>query len=67
MNQSEINGVKTDVIQRKYSPQPLKISMKEFTSLPDVGIYNPLTGEISVGPCRAIGPLSCVFTETLGT
>ncbi len=64
---SEINGVKTDVIQRKYFPQPLKMSMEELASLPDMGTYDPLTGGISIGPCRAIGSPPSVFAGTLGT
>src|SRR4051794_18924561 len=63
----EIDGIKTDVIQRKYVPQPLKMSMEELATLPDRGTYDPLTGGISIGPCRSIGSPPSVFAGTLGT
>ena len=59
-----INGVKTDVIQRKFVLHPLKVKLTDIAVMADTGRYDPLKGGISIGPCRAIG--GYIFAGTLG-
>ena len=49
-----IDGVKTDVIQRKYIANPLRIRVAELRRMADTGTYDPLRGGISIGPCRGV-------------
>lgn len=48
----EIEGVKTDVIERKYELHSSVVG--ESPAAPDVASYDPLRGGISLGPCRTI-------------
>jgi hypothetical protein len=62
----EINGIPTDVIERKYVLHQLGLRVKESELRPqaDTGTYNPVKGGISIGPCRAVGGF--VYVGTLG-
>jgi hypothetical protein len=59
-----IDSVETDVIQRKFIPQPLKVPVAESTPQADTGNYSPLKGGISIGPCRVID--GHIYAGTLG-
>jgi hypothetical protein len=59
-----IDGIKTDVIQRRIVLHPAKVPVTEVTPAADTNTYDPLRGGISIGPCRAIGGF--VFVGTLG-
>ncbi len=59
-----INGIKTDVIQRKIVPLIVKKAVKDITPVPDAKKYDPVQGGISIGPERSIG--GYVFAGTLG-
>jgi hypothetical protein len=61
---STIEGVKTDVIERTYVPQPVKVSLQQLKLQADTRTYTPLVGGISIGPCRSVGGF--VFAGTLG-
>src|SRR6266536_3083426 len=61
---STIEGVPTDVIERKFELHPLKVAVTDITLEADTGTYDPLKGGISVGPCRSIGGF--VYAGTLG-
>lgn len=61
---SEIQGVQTDVIERKIVLHPRRVSVAELETKVDAGTYDPLQGGISIGTCRVVG--SCVFVGTLG-
>jgi hypothetical protein len=50
----EIQGVKTDVIQRKFALHPLLVRVADIQLKADTGSYDPLKGGISIGPCRSI-------------
>lgn len=60
---SEINGVPTDVIEKEFV---LHYAVKEesLRLKADTGTYDPLTGGISIGPCRSID--GYVYVGTLG-
>ena len=58
-----IDGVETDVIEREFIPHTA-VSLADLRTMVDAGTYDPLTGGISVGPCRAID--GYVFVGTLG-
>jgi hypothetical protein len=62
----QIDGIPTDVIQRKFELHQMASRMREADLHPmvDAGTYTPLKGGISIGPCRAIGGF--VFAGTLG-
>jgi hypothetical protein len=60
---AEINGVKTDVIQREYFLQVAKAPTTALLSA-DAGDYNPLQGGVSIGPCRSVN--NFVYAGTLG-
>jgi hypothetical protein len=60
----EIDGVRTDVIQRKFELNPVSKSVEDIVLMADTGTYNPVKGGISIGPCRVIG--GSVFAGTLG-
>jgi hypothetical protein len=49
-----IEGVKTDVIELEFIPQPLSIPVEGMSPQEDTGNYNSLKGGISIGPCRLI-------------
>lgn len=59
-----VDGIKTDVIQRKLVLHSKKIPVAEFSPQADNGKYDPLRGGISIGPCRIIN--GYVYTGTLG-
>ena len=59
-----IEGIKTDVIRRKFVLHPLSIKVTDLEIKADRGRYNPLKGGISIGPCRVIN--GYVFVGTLG-
>ncbi len=61
-----IDGVKTDVIERKYELQQFKNRKKveDVELLVDAGHYRPLKGGMGIGPCRVVGGF--VFVGTLG-
>ena len=63
---SEIDGIPTDVIQRKFELHQFvsKLRVEELHPMVDAGTYTPLKGGISIGPCRAVGGF--VFAGTLG-
>ncbi len=62
----EIDGVKTDVIERTFELHQFSNRKKldEHELMADTGTYDPLKGGISIGPCRAIDGF--VYTGTLG-
>src|SRR5947209_12268673 len=59
-----IEGIKTDVIERKYVLHPLKVPLQQIELHADTGRYDPLRGGISIGPCRAVN--GSIFAGTLG-
>lgn len=59
-----IEGVRTDVIQRKFVLQPLRVRVADLELEKDTGMYDPLQGGISIGPCRTVGGF--VYSGTLG-
>lgn len=59
-----IEGVRTDVIQRKFALHPLRVRVADLELKKDTGTYDPLQGGISIGPCRTIG--GYVYSGTLG-
>jgi len=61
-----INGIKTDVIERKYELHQFRNRKKvEDVELQvDAGRYRPLKGGMGIGPCRVVG--GYVFVGTLG-
>jgi len=61
-----IDGVKTDVIERKYELHQLRNRKKveDAELLVDAGRYRPLKGGMGIGPCRVVGGF--VFVGTLG-
>lgn len=59
-----IDGVPTDVIERKFVLHTMRVSLRDLRAMADAGTYDPLTGGISVGPCRAINGF--VYVGTLG-
>lgn len=59
-----IEGVKTDVIQRKFVLHPLRVRLDEIEVKADTGRYDPLKGGISIGPCRTVG--GYIYVGTLG-
>lgn len=60
---AEIDGVKTDVIERKIVLHN-RVALSEIRRMADTTQYNPLVGGISIGPCTAVGGF--VFVGTLG-
>ena len=58
------DGYKTDVIERTYVLQPLKMKLEDVTQQADTTRYDPLKGGISIGPDRSID--GYVFAGTLG-
>src|SRR5262245_13015176 len=61
---AEINGIPTDVIERKFELHPAMKKVLELEPMADTVTYNPVKGGISIGPCRAVGGF--VFAGTLG-
>ncbi len=59
-----IEGIKTDVIERRYVLHPLKVPLQQLELLADAGKYDPLRGGISIGPCRAVN--GSIYAGTLG-
>jgi hypothetical protein len=59
-----IQGVVTDVIQRKIVLHTLSVPESSISLQADTGRYEPLKGGISIGPCRTIG--GSIFVGTLG-
>lgn len=59
-----IEGVRTDVIQRKFVLHPRLVPVADIELESDTGNYDPLRGGISIGPCRVIG--GYVYVGTLG-
>ncbi len=49
-----IQGVKTDVIERKFILHPLLVRVADIELKADTGNYDPLQGGISIGPCRSV-------------
>jgi hypothetical protein len=62
----EIDGIPTDVIERKFELHQVRARMRveDLAPMVDAGTYTPLKGGISIGPCRAVG--GYVFAGTLG-
>jgi len=50
----EIQGVDTDVIQRKFLLHPRLVRVADLELKADTGNYDPLQGGISIGPCRSV-------------
>jgi hypothetical protein len=61
---AEINGVPTDVIEREFVLHPAAVALDDLRLQVDAATYDPLTGGISIGPCRAVG--GYVYVGTLG-
>ena len=61
----QIDGVKTDVIEREFILHTLRTRVSELELQADTGTYDPLKGGISIGPCRSIG--GYIYTGTLGS
>ena len=59
-----INGIKTDVIERRFVLHQRAVPVMELTPKADTGLYDPLVGGISIGPCKAVG--GYVYVGTLG-
>jgi hypothetical protein len=49
-----IKGVKTDVIQRKFVLHPRLMRVADMKIKEDTGLYDPLRGGMSIGPCRSV-------------
>jgi hypothetical protein len=68
----QIEGIKTDVIQRVIVPFVVRKRLAEVAAAPDTSRYDPLKGGISIGPDRAIdgyvyaGTLGCIVTDHSG-
>lgn len=61
----EINGVKTDVIERRFVlHQRNRVRVKDIALQADTTHYASLKGGISIGPCRAVN--GYVYAGTLG-
>lgn len=61
---AEVQGIPTDVIERKFELHGLGVPALELAPQLDTGTYDPLAGGISVGPCRLVR--GQVFVGTLG-
>ena len=61
---AEINGVPTDVIEREFVLHPAAVALDDLRLQADSATYDPLTGGVSIGPCRAVGGF--VYVGTLG-
>jgi S1-C subfamily serine protease len=61
---ASVGGVPTDVIEREFVLHPASVALSDLELMADAGTYDPLTGGISIGPCRAVG--GSVFVGTLG-
>ena len=61
---AEIDGYKTDVVERKFVLHERRVKLADMRPQVDAGTYDPLTGGISIGPCRNIDGF--VFVGTLG-
>jgi hypothetical protein len=59
-----VSGVPTDVIEREFVLHPASVALDDLRLMVDTGTYSPLTGGISVGPCRAVG--GYIYVGTLG-
>lgn len=59
-----INGIKTDVIERRFVLHQRAVRIMDLERKADQGRYDPLVGGISIGPCKAVG--GYVYTGTLG-
>jgi hypothetical protein len=61
-----IEGVKTDVIERRFELHHLgnRIRLEDITLMADTTTYDPVKGGVSIGPCRSVG--GYVFAGTLG-
>lgn len=63
-----IQGVKTDVIQRKFVLTSFGTQAAAAATLPDTTRYDPLVGGISLGACRlpgAIGTMGAIVTDNV--
>src|SRR5260370_22290689 len=60
----EIDGVKTDVLERTYELQAAMLPVDQLELQVDTGTYNPVQGGIGIGPCRAVAGF--VYVGTLG-
>ena len=49
-----LKGIQTDVIERTFVLQPLRRPRDEIVLMADTGLYDPIVGGISIGPCRGI-------------
>ena len=49
-----IEGIKTDVVQRRFVLHPLMMRVADMRLLSDTANYDPLRGGISIGPCRSV-------------
>jgi len=49
-----IDGVKTDVVERKFVLHPLYVPVSDVVPMADTGTYATLQGGISLGPCRSL-------------
>lgn len=61
----KINGIPTDVIEREFIAHPLAVALDELQTHVDTGTYDPITGGVSVGPCRSIDGFIFVGTGGL--
>lgn len=59
-----INGIPTDVIEMEFELHPAAVALEDIQLHVDTGTYDPLTGGISVGPCRAVN--GYIYVGTLG-
>jgi hypothetical protein len=60
----DLDGVKTDVIERRFVLHVLSMPESEISAPPDPSAYDRLQGGISIGPCRQVG--GNVYAGTLG-
>lgn len=74
-----IDGIKTDVVERRIVPMQNWVKLEDITPLADTTNYPVLKGGISIGPCRSVfideedaacrgvpGPGNYLFVGTLG-
>ncbi len=59
-----IDGVKTDVIERRFVLHQRAVPVSEVTPKADTTLYDPLVGGISIGPCKAVD--GYIYVGTLG-
>lgn len=61
---SQVSGIETDVVERRFLPKVLRVPISDYKVRADEERYDPLLGGISIGPCRVFSGF--VYVGTLG-